>query len=137
MKSLSSALLTAVISSIGIAAAVTTASAAGGNQEPQQPRFETKAEVVLVDVTVLSGNGEPVADLKASDFKLTVNGQPRPVHTVQFISALGMNCQREQQRRPDDGSVVAVRGGRKLPEIRRWSRRPACGGAGDGHARPR
>ena len=53
---------------------------------PPQPRFETGTEVVLVDVSVLSQNGEPVNDLTAADFKLTVNGQPRPVHTVQFIS---------------------------------------------------
>src|SRR5688572_23639516 len=51
-----------------------------------QPRFATKAELVLVDVSVLDRDGRPVADLKAQDFDLIVNGTPRPVHTAQFIS---------------------------------------------------
>lgn len=68
-------------------------------QEPApQPKFETGAEVVLVDVSVLGDKGEPVSDLTASDFKLTVNGQPRPVHTVQFISARGMAAANEAPR---------------------------------------
>ena len=58
--------------------------------KPEQPKFEASAEVVLVDVTVSSADGEPVTGLTASDFKLTVNGQARPVHTVQFISTRGM-----------------------------------------------
>jgi VWFA-related protein len=69
-----------------------------GQQKPEQPRFETSAEVVLVDVTVVSGDGEPVTGLTASDFKLTVNGQPRPVHTVQFISSRGMKAPVEIER---------------------------------------
>jgi VWFA-related protein len=61
-------------------------------QKPEQPSFETSAEVVLVDVTVVSGDGEPVTGLTAQDFKLTVNGEPRPVHTVQFISSRGLKA---------------------------------------------
>jgi VWFA-related protein len=69
-------------------------------QEPQpaQPKFATGAEVVLVDVSVVSGNGEPVNDLTAADFKLTVNGQPRPVHTVQFISTREMKAANRDPR---------------------------------------
>jgi VWFA-related protein len=67
-------------------------------QKPDQPRFETTAEVVLVDVTVVSGNGEPVTGLTASDFKLLVNGQPRPVHTVQFVTSRGMKAPVESER---------------------------------------
>jgi VWFA-related protein len=67
-------------------------------QKPEQPKFETTAEVVLVDVTVSSGDGEPVTGLTASDFKLTVNGQPRPVHTAQFISTRGMKPAAEVPR---------------------------------------
>lgn len=52
-------------------------------------QFETRADVVLVDVTVISGDGEPVTDLTAADFQLWVNGQPRGVHTAQFISSMG------------------------------------------------
>lgn len=73
-------------------------------QQPEQPRFETSAEVVLVDVTVVSGDGEPVTGLTASDFKLMVNGQPRPVHTVQFISSRGMKAPVEAPRLSESSS---------------------------------
>ena len=86
-------------------------------QVPPPPQFEARADVVLVDVTVVSGNGDPVTGLTAADFELEVNGQPRSVHTVQFISSLGMKTaaeaprlgRRQQQRWPVDGPAAAVR----------------------------
>jgi VWFA-related protein len=63
------------------------APAAPAQQPSPRPQFEARADVVLVDVTVVSGNGEPVEGLTAADFQLTVNGQPRDVNTVQFISS--------------------------------------------------
>jgi VWFA-related protein len=56
-------------------------------EQSPRPQFETRADVVLVDVTVVSSNGEPVEGLTAADFQLTVNGQPRDVNTVQYISS--------------------------------------------------
>lgn len=55
---------------------------------PQQPKpvFETKAELVLVDVNVVDRESRPVPTLTAADFALEVNGQPRPIASVQFIS---------------------------------------------------
>ena len=76
----------------GLAACVGVVPATATTQQPEPPKFETSAEVVLVDVTVVSDNGEPVTGLTASDFKLLVNGQPRQVHTVQFISSRGMKA---------------------------------------------
>jgi VWFA-related protein len=85
--------------SIAVVCLIACVTAAGqAAQEPQQPRFETSAEVVLVDVTVVSNNGEPVTGLNAADFKLTVNGQSRPVHTVQFITSRGMKAPVEIER---------------------------------------
>ena len=89
-------------------------SAAATEQQPEQPRFETSAEVVLVDVTVVSGNGEPVTGLTASDFKLVVNGQPRPVHTVQFITSRGMKAPVETPRLADVSSNDGPSTGRLL-----------------------
>jgi VWFA-related protein len=83
-------------------------------QKPEQPRFETTAEVVLVDVTVVSNDGEPITGLTASDFKLTVNGQPRPVHTVQFISSQGMKAPVEIERLADVTSNEGESTGRLL-----------------------
>lgn len=83
-------------------------------QKPEQPRFETTAEVVLVDVTVVSNDGEPVTGLTATDFKLTVNGEPRPVHTVQFISSRGMKAPVEVERLADVTSNEGESTGRLL-----------------------
>jgi hypothetical protein len=84
---------------IGLAALLASAPArAQEPPQPEQPRFETTAEVVLVDVTVASSNGEPVTGLTAKDFKLVVNGQPRPVHTVQFVTSRGMKAPVEAPR---------------------------------------
>jgi VWFA-related protein len=57
-------------------------------QEPPQPKpaFETKAELVLVDVNVVDRESKPVPTLAAADFTLEVNGQPRPIASIQFVS---------------------------------------------------
>jgi VWFA-related protein len=83
-----------------LAAAVTLAGSiaiAAGQQPAQQPpqvprpSFETKAEIVLVDVNVVDRDAKPVPSLTASDFDLEVNGQPRAIDTVQFISTVPEN----------------------------------------------
>ena len=82
-----------------IAAAVTIGGSAaiGAGQQtaqpPQVPRpsFETKAEIVLVDVNVVDRDAKPVATLTPEDFELEVNGQPRKIETVQFISTVATN----------------------------------------------
>jgi VWFA-related protein len=60
---------------------------------PQIPRpsFETKAEIVLVDVNVVDRDARPVATLTEADFELEVNGQPRKLQSVQFISTTATN----------------------------------------------
>ena len=72
-------------------------------QKPQTPtaQFEARADVVLVDVTVVSDKGEPVTGLASADFQLTVNGTPRAVHTVQFISSMGTKA-------PDNSRLADV-----------------------------
>ena len=57
-------------------------------QQPQVPRpsFETKAEIVLVDVNVVDRDAKPAPNLHESDFELEVNGQPRAISSVQFIA---------------------------------------------------
>ena len=57
-------------------------------QQPSVPRqqFETRAELVLVDVTVVDGDNRPVKDLQQGDFELQVNGQPRAIASAQYIS---------------------------------------------------
>src|SRR5215213_10494764 len=62
-------------------------------QAPQVPRpsFETKAEIVLVDVNVVDRDARPVPTLTTSDFELEVNGQARKIETIQFIATTPTN----------------------------------------------
>lgn len=47
--------------------------------------FRTGTELVAIDVTVVDASGNPVPDLEARDFAVTVAGQPRAIQSVQFI----------------------------------------------------
>jgi VWFA-related protein len=51
----------------------------------QQPAFQTRVEVMSLDVTVVDGAARPVADLTAGDFTVRVDGQPRRVVSAQWI----------------------------------------------------
>ena len=61
---------------------------------PQVPRpsFETKTEIVLVDVNVVDRDARPVPTLSEADFELEVNGQPRKIESLQFISTVATNA---------------------------------------------
>ena len=52
----------------------------------QAPVFRSGVEVMEVDVTVVDARGEPVRDLRAPEFTVTVDGQPRRVVSAEFIS---------------------------------------------------
>ncbi len=69
---------------------------------------------MLVDVTVVSGNGEPVEGLTAADFQLTINGQVRDVNTVQFISSRTTTSVSEPARLEDVSSNDRESTGRLL-----------------------
>jgi hypothetical protein len=51
----------------------------------QQPVFRSGVELVTVDATVLNRSGEPIADLAADRFDVTVDGSPRRVVSAQFV----------------------------------------------------
>ena len=61
-------------------------------QQPQRPVFETKTELVLVDVNVVDRDSKPVTTLTPADFQLEVNGQPRPIASIQYISTTPTNA---------------------------------------------
>ena len=52
----------------------------------QPPTFRSGVELIEVDATVIDGDGNPVPDLRAADFSVTVDGEPRAVVQAQFIS---------------------------------------------------
>jgi VWFA-related protein len=56
-------------------------------QDAQRPpTFTSSVDVVPVDVSVLDRTGMPVGDLHARDFALHVDGRPRRIASVQFVS---------------------------------------------------
>ena len=57
-------------------------------QQVPRPSFETKAEIVLVDVNVVDREARPVPTLTEADFDLEINGQPRKIQSVQYISTI-------------------------------------------------
>ncbi|HEX4913913.1 MAG TPA: hypothetical protein VFV51_08140, partial [Vicinamibacterales bacterium] len=61
-----------------VSSALLTAQAPTQPQQPK-PTFETKAELVLVDVNVVDRESRPVPPLTPSDFSIEVNGQPRQI----------------------------------------------------------
>ena len=52
----------------------------------QPPIFRSGVELLEVDASVLGRDGNPIPDLEASDFSVTVDGEPRTVVQAQFIS---------------------------------------------------
>jgi len=82
MKGLAAALSLAVL-----ALSAVEGLAAPQAQEPQ-PRttFRSNVDLVPVDVNVVDRDGRPVADLRAEDFTLAVDGKPRRIASAQFIS---------------------------------------------------
>src|SRR6185503_7696160 len=53
------------------------------SQAPQT--FRSSVDLVPVDVNVIDRSGRPIADLKAQDFSLTVDGKARRIASAQFI----------------------------------------------------
>jgi VWFA-related protein len=85
-------------------------------QQPQPPRpsFETKAELVLVDVNVVDRESKPVATLTTNDFIVEVNGQPRPIASIQFISTAPTNVTPATPREAAASSNESATTGRLL-----------------------
>jgi VWFA-related protein len=51
-----------------------------------QQVFKSGVDVTQIDVTVVDRDGNPVSDLKAADFTVTVDGKPRTIVSAQFVS---------------------------------------------------
>src|SRR5262245_54707593 len=90
-----------------VLAALVTAGVGGTSHlfaQSQQvpPVFRSGVEVMEVDVTVVDDNGQPIRDLRAPEFTVTVDGQPRRVVSAEFISD---NLQPGAQPAPRDPYV--------------------------------
>ena len=55
-------------------------------QTPQErPVFRSGVDLIEVDVSVVDGDSDPITDLQASDFSVSVDGDPRRVVQAQFV----------------------------------------------------
>lgn len=69
------------------AVAVLAAFASASAQDPPpQPTFRSGIDLVTVDVGVVDADGNPVRGLTRDDFTLEVDGQPRTLVSVEYIS---------------------------------------------------
>ena len=65
---------------------VTMSAALAAQTAQQRPTFRSGVDLIEVDVTVVDGDSYPITDLQASDFSVTVDGEPRRVVQAQFVS---------------------------------------------------
>ena len=72
---------------------------AASAQAQQLPVFRAGVELLEVDVSVVDGDGEPITDLSASEFTVSVDGELRRVVSAQFID-LGTASAREPAALP-------------------------------------
>jgi VWFA-related protein len=52
----------------------------------QLPPFRSGVDIVAVDVTVVDDRGRPITALQPADFVLTVNGEPRPIVSADYVA---------------------------------------------------
>jgi len=58
----------------------------GWAQAPEPPTFGARVDLASVDVLVVDGQGQPVADLRPSEFVLRVDGRPRRAVSADFVT---------------------------------------------------
>ena len=58
-------------------------------QPPQPPAFKTNINFVRVDVIVTDKPGNPIADLKESDFEVSEDGKPQKVESFKLVKLDG------------------------------------------------
>ena len=73
-------------------------------QEKQAPTFRTQIEAVSVDVSVLDNHRRPVTGLHAEDFRILIDGHPRPV--IAFAAVDAVASKRRPAQLPPGLSVM-------------------------------
>src|SRR5262245_20523184 len=59
---------------------------ASPTQPEQGPTFRTGADVITIALPATDSAGKPVRDLRASDFTVRIDGQPRRVVSVEAVT---------------------------------------------------
>lgn len=76
-----------LIGGIFIAAGMAAVLAASAEQAPPQPVFRSGVELVTIDVVATTRDGQPIHNLKASDFELFEDGVRQDIRTFEFINS--------------------------------------------------
>jgi hypothetical protein len=84
-----------------------------------QQVFKFGVDVTQVDVTVVDRDGNPVSDIKAADFTVTVDGKPRTIVSAQFIQMAAAAHEVTDVAPP--GHAYSTRSARALTERQRLS----------------
>jgi VWFA-related protein len=75
-----------LIGGLSIAAGMAAVLTASAEQAPPQPVFRSGVELVTIDVVATTGDGQPIHNLKASDFELFEDGVRQDIRTFEFIN---------------------------------------------------
>ena len=111
------AILRAVLA-LALGLSVTTMSArqqppaAPGNASPagpQQPTFRTGVNFVRVDAIVTDKQGNPVADLKPTDFEVLEDGKPQTIESFRFVKTSGAARRSSTRRWPSRPCRASIR----------------------------
>jgi VWFA-related protein len=76
----------------------------------QPPTFKSGVDLVRLDVTVVADDGAPVRDLGPDDFAIELNGQQRPVKSLQFIDYAAAPAAATTTTAPDFSTNTASAG---------------------------
>ena len=105
------ALAVAVVVSLATVSAQQPQPAPG--EQPEQPVFRARVNLVRVDVSVFGRDGEPVIGLQPEDFIVREDGVPQTVETVQFVKLNGQTPPDRQEstviRSSEHAEVEAAR----------------------------
>jgi VWFA-related protein len=86
-------------------------------QTVQGPTFRTGVDILTVDVTVLDSDGRPIDDLGTAEFSVTVDGRPRKIVSLDYISTNGgTRSKTEPAIEPDPhfSTNIGIEGGRLI-----------------------
>lgn len=79
----------------------------------QQATFRSGVDLVRLDVSVVSADGTPIGDLRPEEFEVRINGAPRPVESVQFLT-YGAEGAEASAPQPGDFTMNVAAQGRLL-----------------------
>jgi VWFA-related protein len=65
--------------------AITWLTAFAQQPAPPTPRFQSRVELITIDVAAVDKDGRPVEDLRAGDFAVKIDGRNRPVVSAQLV----------------------------------------------------